>query len=111
MKKYNIVLSKEYQTKDKETKTYFAPVGEITIFPQGTKPDGTVKIESGILKLNFLKDEFVVFPWTPREERTDGKSKNIPPDNIHYPDDNGYGDIVDSLKNDSLPPPDWETQK
>lgn len=111
MKRYNIVLAKSYETKDKEQKTHYAPVGEVIIFPEGTKPDGSPKPESGILKLHSTKEEYVIFPWTPKETRPENRSRNIPPESTQYQDDHGYNDIANSLKSDSIPPPDWETQR
>lgn len=111
MKRYNIVLAKNYETKSKEQKTHYAPVGEIIIFPEGTKPDGSPKGESGILKLHATKEEYTVFPWKPKDP-DNSRSRNIPPDDsvIHPQDNYDYSDMIDSIKSDALPPPDWETQ-
>lgn len=103
-KKYNIVLRKNYKVKD-EDKSFFAPVGEIIIFQESTRPDGSTKQESGIVKLHALSEEYIVFP------QKDTK-KQQPTNVIDYPDAPPIESYNDLIKDDRYEmPPDWETVK
>jgi len=105
-KKYNIVLRKNYTVRD-EDKSFFAPVGEIIIFPESTRPDGSTKQESGIVKMHALSEEYIVFP------QKDTKKQPVADNHIDYPDAppiDAYSDIEVRGVNE-VDAPDWETVK
>lgn len=105
-KKYNIVLRKNYTVRDEE-KSFFAPVGEIIIFPESQRPDGSIKQESGIVKMHALSEEYIVFP------QKDTKKQPVANTSIDYPDTppiDAYGDIEVRGVNE-IDAPDWETVK
>lgn len=87
--KFDITLPKPYTPKGAtEEKTYFARVGTMTVF---IKDDGS---QSRIMHLHHLKEEYVLFPQKPREQKPTATVTPAPatasapaPATVEYPTD------------------------
>lgn len=70
--KFNIVNPKKYTTKQGEEKTYYAPVGSMTVF---IKDDGS---QSRVMNLHANDKEYLLFPQKPKEQKPNATVQGQP---------------------------------
>jgi hypothetical protein len=79
VEKYNVTNAKKWETKDGEEKTFWAPIGKVTIF---TKDDGS---KNGLLELNDRNVQYSLFINEPKEKNTEqSHSEDISPEDIPF---------------------------